>query len=575
MKLKDILGICMYNWYGGGGHSSIGKLPLSVSGTELKNADGKEVSTIRAISNFKLHRAFVDNWIVVPETQPPFTLKVQPTEQNFYFDDYFKLQKANGITNIWSASGCFDWYVPFLGGKSQRKTACYDPRLSPTDPNAWQDLAQLCKLIAERYKDNGLVDYIQVLNEWDFRWNVPHILTPEEYAVGFYECYKAIRSVSSTQKIMVGCTLTPEMQTFTRLFGTLDTLAANEGKPKVRDVTVTFNLYSRTQSANQGDGIGATFEEVNQYGRFLKPLNDWCKQEGLKWGMTESGYNSSPSTSAAAMKNKAPLLEGFTLEQAQGILAIRTALICASLSECVGITFYHTKDGYEAEPFTYHGFNYDKDFGGKEDWSAKPARTICEDFLSEFGIFESTNYQESSNGIYSIILSDGRMLAWTDNKNAQGFTPFPKLTTTIPPIEPPNPTPMIKAFITTGTTATYEAWLEISPGSYPVGKYAIYVDGEAPVTLELLKDGVSFIAKRTENGKPLAVGGDDNGALRLKDFPAGSYKLVMNTEVINFTVGTVTPPPTGDIAGTSFALKPNGQIEFVFSNGVKKLVNPA
>lgn len=439
MKLNEIFGACMYNWYGAGSHQSIGRLPLSVNGLDLVNADGKWVSTIRALPNFKLHRAFVDNWSIVPETQPPFTIKVQPTEQNFYYDDFFKLQKANGIKNILSLSGCFDWYKAALGSHSQRKSACYNPAMSPTDPAAWQDLAHLCKLVAERYRDNGLVDYIQVLNEWDFRWNVPHIVTPEEYAVGFYECYKAIRSVSTTQKIMVGCTLTPEMPTIIRLFAKLDSLAASEGKPKVRDVTVTFNLYSRSKSANQGEGVGATFEETDQYGRFLKPLNDWCEQEGVTWAMTESGYNSSPSTSAAAMKNRAPQLEGFTIEESQGILAIRTALICASLSKCVGVTFYHCKDGYEAEPFTYHGFNYDKDFGGKPDWSAKPARTICEEFLEKYGEHEVGEFRRNPIGTYYVGLDlNGTytLLAWTDKNVLGTVTPMPAFFWELPPTSP-------------------------------------------------------------------------------------------------------------------------------------------
>lgn len=102
---------------------------------------------------------------------------------------------------------------------------------------------------------------------------------------------------------------------------------------------------------------------------------------------------------------------------------------------------------------------------------------------------------------------------------------------------------MRKAFITSNPTSPYTPVTELTEGkNIPVGRYAIYVDGAAGVALELFKDNVSFIAKRTEGYPPLAVGGDDAGKLRLKDFPAGAYRLVMNTEVINFTVGTTTPP---------------------------------
>lgn len=551
MLLKDIIGICMYNWYGAGGHQGGVALPLNIVGDDLVNASGKWVSTIRALSKFKLHRAFVDNWVMVRETQPPFTISTNPTEQNFYFDEFFKLQKANGITNIWSASGCFDWYVPALGGKSQRKSACYDPTKQPTDPTAWADLAELCKQIAYRYswgELNGLLDYIQVLNEWDFRWNVPRIITPEEYAVGFYECYKAIRSVSATQKIMVGCTLTPEMQTITRLFAALDKLSAAEGKPKVRDVVVTFNLYSRTDSVNQGSGIGATYEEVNQFGRFLNPLNDFCKQEGLKFACTETGHNSSPSTSASAMKNKAPALEGYTIEEAQGILAVRTGLIYASLSECVGVTFYHTKDGYEAEPFTYHGFCYDKDFGGKEDWSAKPARTIVETFLAQYGERRVTAYRKNTD-FHAVDLTgatDTITLVWTDKKKIGSYDAMPRIgTLPTPNTPPPNPTPtpttMIIGISTKADRSDFAILSEAK--NLAAGNYYIEARQATPtVSFSLKKDGI-VVKTQSENGAPYDLAGGQPYNLT-----AGDYELTVKDKatpagiVISFTVGAVAPP---------------------------------
>lgn len=104
---------------------------------------------------------------------------------------------------------------------------------------------------------------------------------------------------------------------------------------------------------------------------------------------------------------------------------------------------------------------------------------------------------------------------------------------------------MRNAYITSSATGsnTSNTPALIDGRSLPIGSYAIFVDGPNGVTLELFKDGVSFIAKRTENAPPLAVGGDDNGKLRLKDFPAGAYRLTISGQPdINFTVGTTTPP---------------------------------
>ncbi|GIU70126.1 MAG: hypothetical protein KatS3mg002_1362 [Candidatus Woesearchaeota archaeon] len=424
MKIKDLFGICFYYWYGSGGHQSIGKLPLSVQNTELINADGKWVSTIRNTNEFKLHRAFVDNWIVVPETESnnqTFTLKTNPTEQNFYFDEYFKLMKANGITNIWCASGCFDWYKPFLGSNSQRKSACYDPRLSPSDPAAWKDFAHLCKLIAQKYNDTGLVDYIQCLNEWDFRWNVARVITPEEYAVCFKQCYDAIRSVSQSQKIMAGCTLTPDMDTAIRFVNKLEQLYQDEGKSMPTDWVYTFNNYIRTESNNQGSGVGATAEEVDRYNVFFKPLNDFLTEKNIDgFACTESGWNTSPSTSVSAMKSKAPSLEGFSIEEAQGILMIRTTLILASLPKFKGITYYHCRDEYEAEPFTYMGVN-------RKDWTPKPARIIIQQFLNEYGNNEVKSFFRTGD-TYHVILDNNNTLSWTDKTNIGTLTPMPKKT---------------------------------------------------------------------------------------------------------------------------------------------------
>ncbi len=111
-----------------------------------------------------------------------------------------------------------------------------------------------------------------------------------------------------------------------------------------------------------------------------------------------------------------------------------------------------------------------------------------------------------------------------------------------------NPPTMRKLFITKSNVVDASA-VELTEGaSVAANRYAFYVDGGAPVTLEMLKDGASFHASRVENGAPLAFGGDDGGKLRLKDCPAGNYIAKISGQMdIHFTVGTVTPPqPTSE-----------------------------
>lgn len=442
MKIKDLFGICFYYWYGSGPHSTPGKLPLSVQGTKLVNADGKVVTTIDATYGFKVHRAFVDSWILVPETtstNQSFTIQTNPTTNgNFYYDDYFKLMKANGITNIMCVTGLMDHMK--VAGYSQRKSACYDHSLDPSNPAAWKDYAHLWRLIATYYKDKDFKpDYYQLGNELDFRWSVMRILTPEEFTVGQWECIKAILEVDPTANIMLGSTLTPVIDTFNRIITKLKSLAQAEGKQVPKKLTLSFSHYIRNSGGNQGAGIADTPEsQWNQTYNFYSALDNLCTQEDFYFFCCEAGNSTSTSTSVAALKQKAPTLEGVSHEDAQGVLAIRHALMVSSFKRCKGITFYHCKDGYEAEPFTYIGFNYDKDFGGKPDWSSKPGKTVIYDFLSEYGEWEVDNFNKSST-IYSCKLYkdfDMTTLAWTDKVNSRNYTPMPKETVTPVPVKP-------------------------------------------------------------------------------------------------------------------------------------------
>lgn len=864
MTIEQLTRVCSYPWYGAGGHQSLGRKfepplpPFAIQGHDLVNADGKWVSTIRATHRFNL-RLFVDAWSIVPEkenTNQNFTIKLNPTEQNFYNDDFLRLLHANGRNAIFCPSGLFDWLK--VDGFSQRKSAFYDHSRFPSDPAAWKDAAHLFKLLAEYFKDKPYEVILQGGNELDFRWNVEKELTPEEIAVGQWEIIKAIQSVNQKQKIMLGCTLNPTMDTFNRYVGAIEQLAAAEGKTVPYSQLIwSDNHYVRDQGGNQGGGLADTPEsQWEQTYVYRTQLNEACKKRGMKFEITEHGYSNSTSTSFAALKQKAPTLQGVSHDEAQGVLWFRSMLMYASFSECTGVSVYHVKDGFETEPFTYIGINYDKDFGGMEDWSSKPAKIYYESQLDLYGTLDVVKYQRANN-IYYATLSNGQVLHWTDKVNIGNVTPVPALTTNIPPppmrhpkkqgstlvwsdtgeriiirelgspeallakpleefkaiidyavsvglncgyftlyagdkysatlhpyngtkevtipngtkkqmgnpssgfnmpkildiktkleyaaskgmllhlitsekenhhvrtapeerafidmmveqldnlpiiwgkeevptgmdgyiidsytylqsktqnitaihnntgekpwighadiidllsiqadansfdgiiraqtaagfavyasectgthapgdtakaaklrdaggtlssgagiyiapldqdatlaqlkqYEPvfktlsgtttPNPNPMRNAYLTALTTVNNDAAVKLIEGTnVGVGKYAIYVDGANGVELELFKDDVSFIAKRREGVPPLAVGGDDNGKLRLVDFPAGKYRLVIigqeDISFINFTVGSVTPPPT-EVKGTTFVKTIEGKVKFNFEDGI-------
>lgn len=864
MTLRELVRVTGYPWYGAGGHQTVGRLPLSIVDKDIVNADGKWVSTIRSIP-FGM-RLFQDTWTIVPEKtsiNQNFTIKLNPTEQNFHNEDFFQLLHANNRRVIFCPSGCFDWFVPNMGGKSQRKSACYDHTMNPLDPLAWADFAHLFKLLAEYFKDKNYKVVLQFGNELDFRWNVMKELVPEEIAVGQWECIKAVLSVNPDQEMMLGCTLNPKMETHRRIKNKMKELAAAEGKTLPKRIIVSDNHYVRDSGGNQGGGLADTPEsQWTQTYEYRKELNAWLLEDDLEWTfeITEFGYSNSTSTSFAALKQKAPVLEGVSHDEAPGVLWFRSLLMYASFSQCRGISWYHCKDGYEAEPFTYIGINYDKDFGGKTDWSSKPVQDYMVEQMNLYGDIDGLVRYQKVDNIYYATLPNGTILHWSNKVNVGNVTPKPTVTNSIPttpttmwhpkksgnsivrsdngvkftiyegnspetilakpftdfkaiidywksvgintvyatlyagdkysstlhpyngsksvggknfgdpasgwnegtianwrekllyateqgfllhlllsekenhfvhtdeqqyafidkmvasfgdlpviwdreefPVgndgfilkhfpylqskdannlvaihnntgEKPwlnhadvidfisiqadissfdgiirtevakgflayssemtggfttsdiskaqrikeaggtlscgagiyipsidqdatlaqiksyesvykaltnstttNPPPtMRKAYLTLGKTATYDAADELQPNeNVPVGTYGLYVDGEGPVDIEVLKDGVPFIAKRTERGKPLNAGGDTNGVLFQKQYTAGNYKVIFNTDEINFTVGTVTPPPPPPVSSdvTKIQLTSDNKLVFTAADGRTKTIS--
>lgn len=96
----------------------------------------------------------------------------------------------------------------------------------------------------------------------------------------------------------------------------------------------------------------------------------------------------------------------------------------------------------------------------------------------------------------------------------------------------------------------------------------IYVEARqavAPIVFTLKKDGVQVVS-RTENGAPYdMMGGSSTGATPYSA-QSGSYELTVKdaagTQVIIFTVGTITPPPVyGCTDPTATNYNPNATVD--------------
>lgn len=427
-KLKDILNLTTYWVYGGG------------SGHYKTDATEK----------FKGHRAFVGNYIT---TQGNLDLRVEPTWQNFKYDTYLQQLKTLGITRIYSPQGKFDFQNTI--GKAG-KVSPINEEDDPMKQESWKVFGEYSRQIAIRYADDtsqflseakvfqgspaylsntpkaglGLIDYYTGINEINFKqgWSgATRTMTREMAAVCFKVQYDAIRSVSKTLKIVIPSSIEPTEAWLRGFLVKLQSLYAEENKPMPTDFYLDFHWYIRNSSTDQSGGTaGETPETVNAYahGQMMDSL---CDEYGLSgWMCTETGWATDTS------KQSAPILEGFTREESQGILMLRLSLIWGASKHCKHISFWHCRDDYDLPPYAKGGVN-------RKDWSAKPARTICEAFLEKYGDWDVGDFGQHPYS-YSVIISnddgDDEILFWTDKKNINGLTPFPSITTPVPAKEP-------------------------------------------------------------------------------------------------------------------------------------------
>lgn len=429
--IREQYGITSYLHYGGGpGH-------LNISSTD----------------QFKVHRFFVDNF---RHQEGDLLFRTQPTEQNYKNDQYLQLLKDAGIAAIWCTQGSFDFNV--AKGK-QGKIMPIDDADDRMDPRNWADLGAFCAQVAIRYADDteqhlgrakvfqsstwqsntpkaglGLLQAIEIQNEWNFlaSWSGGfRTFTPEEYAVALKVARDSIRQYSQTIRIIMGGGIGGDIEDITRTFAQLDLLYAAEGKQTPNDIYPCFHWYMRFGSTNQSGGqYGISPEEAGAVN--LRDLMDSvCAARNLPgWYCTETGWSTDNS------KQSAPIQQGYTREESQGILMNRLALIWGASPYFQATSFWHCRDDYDSPPYAKGGINY-------KDWSPKPARTIAEAFLDTYGSYDVTDYwTEGSNEHYALLErgSEDLVLGWSDGVNNGDLTPVPRVVYVSPPTPEPTPT---------------------------------------------------------------------------------------------------------------------------------------
>lgn len=524
------------------------------------------------VSQFKLQRYFVDNFRV---TKGNTDLWTQPTWQNFKHDDVLANAKANGVTNIWCTQGTFDWYG--TQGKQNKVNPLRDTD-DPLNPDAWSDYGRVVKQIALRYANDthghlsqvrtytstnyqnnvpkvalGLVDAMEDRNEWDFKhgWSgAKYTLTPEQSAVGFKVFIDSIRSVSKTMKLIMGGTINPEVATFTRFIGKLQSLYAAEGKPMPTDWYLCFHWYMRNGSINQTAGTWGISPETAKAYRFGLQMDSLCRAHGLSgWYCTETGWSTyTTGTNVDLGKQNAPVMQGYDIYHSQGLCMVRLALIWGATEYCKGISFWNRKDNDDVGAYQNGGVNY-------SNWQPKYCQTIIAEYLSLYRHHSITNFRTNGT-LYAVDLSNAgtvTTLVWTDLNKSGEYDAKPRVgvmppVTPVPPTDPePQTTPTLKVYYS--TSASHTNPVELKDGvTLPPNFYYVFAEPEAltkPVRFWLTRNGVlePAINDKKENGYPYDMNGGPS-----YNFTTGTYslKVVSGTQTVTvaFTIGTLPPPVT-------------------------------
>ena len=554
--IKDGFGLTTYLQYGGG--------------PSHQNLDG--------VIEYKLQRAFVSNSVT---TLADDRARFQPTHQNYKYDDYLNLCKANGIRMIYCTQGSFS-YMNTTGssGKSMPIADGDDPK----DLASWAEVAKLCKQIAIRYAADSaaslgdanvyqdatylsntplagldLIEAIEIQNEWNFKssWSgALRTITPDEYAYCFMACYLAIREVSATIPIIMGGGIGGDITDMSGMLAEIEVICADLAIPVPTDFYLCFHWYMRFGTTNQTGGqYGISPEEALAID-LANQVDALCTTYSLPgWYCTETGWATDSS------KQSAPVQEGYTREESQGILMIRLMLIWGSVPSFKGVSFWHCRDDYDSPPYAKGGINY-------RNWSAKPARTICAAFKDVYDDYWVTDFYKTGDIYYAVLDNgvDSVILNWTDGVNNGTVTPMPTVVGFAPPPDP-DPDPIVAEVVSIKylDSATKEL-------IGLVENFSEFVVTEVTTTIEALVqngDSVSFVLTgpvsetRIESASPYVLFGNAGSLYNGSVLPVGTYSLLVEPRNVTYGPGipinltftvvespTVTPGPAPTVDAT-------------------------
>jgi hypothetical protein len=362
--------------------------------------------------------------------------------------------KRQGQTTILALLGGFSYQT--MDGKIGARMPI-NKGADPTNPTSYYTLARLCYNIAARWGANtkaqlnpnelanfsnqvynfktdkasvlpsaewetlpvvgkNLVDYIEVLNEWDNFWSGSSVtFTAESYAVCLKTCYDAIKSADPSMKVLLGALYKPDIA----LINAVKYHWEKKYGKWPSDLYVNYHRYLHNGLAG-GKRTGGVLPEAKPYGI----LNQVAEMDALggPWFITEYGWDSD-STS----QQRAPVLveaDGVTLmsrEKSKGVLLVRSALLYATSKNCKGNIFYQIRN----ESNSHHGYLYasagiySKIYTPGTGVVYKPTEALApiQEFLAQVGTFNLPARLVSDKSPYAVEFVNGAeriICTWTD-----------------------------------------------------------------------------------------------------------------------------------------------------------------
>ncbi|MCE7863082.1 MAG: hypothetical protein DYG99_06010 [Bacteroidetes bacterium CHB5] len=280
------------------------------------------------------------------------------------------------ISNIITLVGGFPWQS--MDGKIGSRMPIHK-EANPNDSKSYYSLGRLCYNLAARWGNNkkavinpnelanfsnrnhnwasdavpllkpggetftesglGLVDYIEVLNEWDNTWSGSSVtFTPDSYAVCLKVCYDAIKAADPTMGILMGGLSRMDIHLIQQVIKAWEIRYGQFPD----DIIINYHRYLHN-GLSGGKRTKGTLPESRPFG-ILDQIHD-MDTLGRDWVITEFGWDSD-STSL----QRTPILfesDGKTkmsAEKSKGTLLVRSALLYATTDRCKMAVFYHIRN---------------------------------------------------------------------------------------------------------------------------------------------------------------------------------------------------------------------------------------